>query len=110
MLAQLRGYVFGVEDRDIEEAARRFALLGDPTRLRILRTVMECGEAPVHEIAHLSGASRCNTSAHLGRLALAGLVSRRREGSTVYYRVSDASLPALCETMCASLRARELVS
>lgn len=99
-----------MEDRDIEEAARRFALLGDPTRLRILRTVMNRGEAPVHEIAMLSGASRFNTSAHLGRLALAGLVARRREGSTVYYRVGDASLPAICEAMCASLRARDMVS
>lgn len=95
-----------MEDREIEDVAHRFALLGDPTRLRILRAVMEGGEAPVHAIARTAGASRFNTSAHLGRLAAAGLVARRRAGSTVYYRLNDTNLPAICAAMCASLRAR----
>jgi DNA-binding transcriptional ArsR family regulator len=89
-----------MEDWEIEEAAHRFALLGDPTRLRILRTVMDHGEAPVHEIALRSGTSRFNTSAHLNRLALFGLVARRREGSSVYYRVDDGHLPRICAAMC----------
>jgi DNA-binding transcriptional ArsR family regulator len=95
-----------MEDWEIEEAARRFSLLGDPTRLRILRTLMDHGEAPVHEIARLAGASRFNASAHLNRLALAGLVARRRQASTVYYRVGSRELPAICEAMCASIRER----
>jgi len=89
-----------MEDRHIEEAANRFALLGDPTRLRILRAVMEQEEAPVHQIALRAGASRFNTSAHLNRLALAGLVARRREGSSVYYRAGDRQLAAICAAMC----------
>ena len=91
---------------EIDEAAHRFALLSDPTRLRILHTVMERGELPVHEIADAAGASRFNTSAHLTRLAGGGLVARRREGSTVYYRVDDRNLPRVCELMCESLRRR----
>jgi DNA-binding transcriptional ArsR family regulator len=88
----------------IEEAARRFALLGDPTRLRILHTVMERGEQSVGAIAEIAGSSRFNTSSHLNRLALGGLVARRREGSTVYYRVADENLPHICDSMCDSLR------
>jgi ArsR family transcriptional regulator len=91
---------------EIESAAHRFALLGDPTRLRILHTVMEGGELSVHEIAEIARASRFNTSAHLNRLALGGLVARRREGSTVYYRVEDRQLRSICDSMCESLRAR----
>ena len=87
----------------IEEAAHRFALLGDPTRLRILHTVMERGEMSVHAIAEAASVSRFNTSAHLNRLALAGLVARRREASTVYYRVNDENLPRICDWMCESL-------
>lgn len=90
----------------IEEAAHRFALLGDPTRLRILHSVMERGELSVHAIAEVAGASRFNTSAHLNRLALGGLVARRREGSTVYYRVDDQNLPRICDWMCDSLQQR----
>jgi DNA-binding transcriptional ArsR family regulator len=94
-----------MNDWEIEQAAHRFALLSDPTRLRILHTVMEQGELSVHAIAELAGVSRFNTSAHLNRLATGGLVARRREGSTVYYRVDDRRLPVICESMCASLRA-----
>jgi DNA-binding transcriptional ArsR family regulator len=92
----------------LDEAARRFALLGDPTRLRILHVVMEDGELSVTAIAAAAETSRFNASAHLNRLANAGLVSRRREGNSVLYRLADGNLPQICETMCASLRAQAL--
>ena len=106
VLDQLRGYAATMNESEIEAAAYRFALLADPTRLRILHTVMERGELPVHEVAALARASRFNTSSHLNRLAVGGLVSRRREGSTVYYRVTDRQLRVICDSMCESLRAR----
>src|ERR1700694_3615096 len=90
----------------IEEAAHPFALLGDPTRLLILHTVMERGELSVGAIAEVAGASRFNASAHLNRLALGGLVARRRGGSTGYYRVDDETLPRICEWMCDLLQHR----
>jgi ArsR family transcriptional regulator len=90
----------------IEEAAYRFALLGDPTRLRILHALMGHGELAVAAVAERAQTSRFNASAHLNRLALAGLVARRRDGSTVYDRVDDVNLPAVCEWMCESLRKR----
>ena len=90
----------------IEEAARRFALLGDPSRLRILSTLNVSGELAVGELAPLSGLTRTNLSQHLSRLAAAGLVGRRREGTTIYYRVVDESLGELCDLVCASLRER----
>ncbi|HEY8796382.1 MAG TPA: metalloregulator ArsR/SmtB family transcription factor [Candidatus Dormibacteraeota bacterium] len=90
----------------LEEAARRFALLGDPSRLRILSTLNEFGELAVGELATLSGLTRTNLSQHLSRLAAAGLVGRRREGTTIYYRIVDESLGELCDLVCASLRER----
>jgi DNA-binding transcriptional ArsR family regulator len=88
---------------EIDAAALRFSLLGDPTRLRILHAMMERGEMPVYEIALQARTSRFNASAHLNRLAMVGLVARRREGSTVYYRVADRELYSICESMCAAL-------
>lgn len=90
----------------VELAAHRFALLGDPTRLRIMNVLMECPELSVGEIARAVTTSRFNASAHLNRLAAAGLLGRRREGTTVFYRVDDANLPRVCEWMCQSLRER----
>lgn len=95
-----------MKESEIEQAAYLFALLGDPTRLRILHAVLEQGERSVHEIAEIARVSRFNTSAHLNRLALGGLVARRREASTVYYRVDDRNLATICALICESLRAR----
>jgi len=97
-----------MKDWEIEAAAHRFALLADPTRLRILRTVMEGGEMSVGAIAEAAGASRFNTSAHLNRLAAGGLVARRREGSTVYYRIGDENVSRICDWMCDSLQRRRV--
>lgn len=95
----------------IEEAAYRFALLGDPTRLRMMAVLMECHELSVGGVARAASISRFNASAHLNRLAAAGLLARRRAGTTVYYRVNDVNLPRVCDWMCDSLRdrARSLV-
>lgn len=106
MIEQLHGYIRTVESWEITAAAHRFALLSDPTRLRILHTVIEGGEMSVGAIAGAAGTSRFNASAHLNRLAAGGMVSRRREASTVYYRIDDANLPRICESMCDSLRHR----
>jgi DNA-binding transcriptional ArsR family regulator len=97
-----------VKESEIEAAAHRFGLLSDPTRLRILRAVMEHGEMPVHAIAEATGASRFNTSAHHNRLAAGGLLARRRVASTVFYRLDDENMPRICEAMCDSLHRRAL--
>lgn len=92
----------------LEQAARRFALLGDPTRLRILSVLHDAGELSVGALAACSGVSRENVSQHLSRLADAGLVARRREGTSVHYRVSDPTLGQVCDLVCSSVRASRL--
>ena len=107
MFDQLRSYGWLVMTPElIEEVARRFALLGDPTRLRILHSLMERGELSVGEAAAVSGTSRFNASAHLNRLALGGLVLLRREGTTHYYRISDGNLRNVCDAMCDAMKER----
>ena len=46
-------------------------------------------------------------SKHLGVLADAGIVARRRQGSFMRYRVIDDSVYRLCEEICGSV-ARQL--
>jgi DNA-binding transcriptional ArsR family regulator len=107
VIVQLNGYDLVVMTPElIEEAAHRFALLGDPTRLRILDTLMHTGELSVGQVAEAARTSRFNASAHLNRLAAGGLVARRRVASTVYYRVADANLTNVCDWICSSLKAR----
>ena len=75
-----------------DEDRQRFAAVGralaDPKRLCVLESLAE-GELSVGD---LSTRVRCqvpNMSQHLAVLRSAGLVSTRRDGSTIYYRLAD---------------------
>ncbi len=82
--------------------ARRFAVLGEPMRLRLLHELME-QEQPVNTLVGLTGGTQANVSRHLQTLAAAGLVSRRKEGLQVFYAIADPSIFKLCDLVCGSL-------
>ena len=90
----------------LEEAARRFALLSDVNRLRILSTLHEHGEQSTGQLAQKTSLAMANVSQHLSRLMAGGLVSRRREGQHAYYAISDSTVASLCEIVCSSVRER----
>lgn len=92
----------------IELVARRFRMLGEPQRLRILRA-LEHGRRTVGEIVELLQGNQPNISKHLLALHAAGLVARRREGNSIYYSIADPVIFRLCELVCrsASQDARE---
>jgi DNA-binding transcriptional ArsR family regulator len=69
----------------VQVAARRFAALGDPTRLAVFRLVAE-QPLSVAEVAHRLPVSRPAVSQHLRVLAQAGLVSHDVEGNRHLYR------------------------
>jgi DNA-binding transcriptional ArsR family regulator len=93
----------------IEVAARRFAVLSDANRLRLIGLLMNSGERPVGELAEELGTSQANVSKHLKTLHDAGIVGRRQEGTAVYYSVVDPSIRELCDIVCARIgsQARE---
>jgi DNA-binding transcriptional ArsR family regulator len=92
-----------VPDSLIDDAARRFGLLSDPTRLRILAVLLEHEPMTVTELSEALGIATPNVSQHLARLSAGRLVSREKAGRTVHYRTSDPSLRPLCELMCSAL-------
>lgn len=93
-------------DQLLSEVARRFALLGDETRLRVVRHLHDHGESSVGEIADGIGATVANVSQHLHRLLVGGVVTRRRERRSVLYAIDDPTVEALCSTACDSVRDR----
>jgi DNA-binding transcriptional ArsR family regulator len=84
--------------------ARRFAILGEPMRVRLLDALHERGEASVSELAEAVGAGHANVSKHLNLLLAERMVGRRRDGSRAMYRIIDPSLIRLCEDVCAGVR------
>jgi DNA-binding transcriptional ArsR family regulator len=49
------------------------------------------------------GCSQANVSRHLSLLYQEGLLARRKEGTTVYYSIGDASVEDLCKIVCARI-------
>ena len=86
----------------IDLVAERFRTLGEPTRLHLLNELRQ-GERSVGDLVEALGATQANVSNHLQLLHAAGMVGRRREGTTIYYRVADPSVFRLCELVCGRL-------
>ena len=92
-------------DEIAELIARRFRLLAEPTRVKLLDRLHE-GEASVQELAEAVGTTQQNVSKHLVALADAGILGRRKQGNFVYYRVADESIWRLCDDVCGSVERR----
>lgn len=81
-----------------EAVARYFGVLAEPARLKILHAICN-GEKSVNHIMSETGMAQANASRHLGLMYQAGLLHRRREGTQVFYRVTDAMFLELCRTV-----------
>jgi DNA-binding transcriptional ArsR family regulator len=83
--------------------ARRFRVIGEPMRIRLLDRLRE-GEATVSDLAEALDASQQNISKHLSVLADVGIVGRRKAGNHVHYRIVDEGVFALCDQVCGSVQ------
>jgi DNA-binding transcriptional ArsR family regulator len=88
----------------IERVADRFRLLSDPTRLRIVNELHASGELTVGELVQRLEISYATASKQLALLRAHNTVARRREGTKVFYRITDPSLDEVCNVVCKSLR------
>jgi DNA-binding transcriptional ArsR family regulator len=92
-------------ERVFAAVARYFAVLGEPTRLKILHAICD-EERSVSAIVKATGATQTNVSRHLALMLQVGVVSRRREGSTVHYRLSDPEFAQMCRSVCVRIAGR----
>ena len=88
-----------------ELIARRFRVLSDPLRVRILDLLRD-GELSVNAIAEQLGAGQQNVSKHLNVLTDAAMLQRRKAGTQVFYAIADEGVFALCEQVCGSLQSQ----
>lgn len=74
-----------------------FKLLGDPTRVRLLYALLEAGELCVCDLAAATSTAESTVSQALRMLRASGVVTGRREGRNVYYRLSDGHVRMLLD-------------
>lgn len=89
----------------LEQVAAYFQVLAEPTRLRILNLLRD-GERNVGELAQACGYTAANISRHLSLMTKHGLVVREGRGTSVYYRLTDESVDALCDLVCGNIARR----
>ena len=86
-------------DPVFDAVAAYFSVLSEPTRLKIMHAVCN-GESSVSDIVAETGATQTNVSRHLGLMHRHGVLTRRREGTQVFYRVADPTMIDLCRSVC----------
>ncbi|GBD47682.1 ArsR/SmtB family transcription factor [Methylopila sp. Yamaguchi] len=80
----------------IAEAA---ALIGDPTRARMLGVLMDGRARTAKELASLAGVSAPTASGHVAKMTAAGLVSVATQGRHRYVRLAGAEVAELIERL-----------
>jgi len=82
-----------------QAAARLMKLLSSEQRLILLCRLIE-GECSVGDLAQYVGLAQSAASQHLAKLRAEGLVATRREGQTIFYRISDPKTVKVIDTLC----------
>jgi DNA-binding transcriptional ArsR family regulator len=94
-----------VSQEVVQQVAEYFSILSEPMRLRILNLLRE-GEKCVQELVEATATSQANVSKHLKVMLQAGILSRRSEGTSAYYKVEDELIFELCNLVCDRLATR----
>lgn len=94
-----------MSDQALELVAARFRVLGEASRLKLLRA-LEPGERNVSQLVEATGLTQANVSRHLQTLTDAGILGRRKEGLNVIYCIADLTIFDLCKHVCGSLQER----
>jgi len=93
-----------VDEKVYEAEAEYFKALSHPTRIKIVQYLKE-GERCVCEIVPYLKEEQSNVSRHLAALKRAGiLLSSRKEGVSVYYKVQDENVYKILDLALSSVK------
>jgi DNA-binding transcriptional ArsR family regulator len=93
-IAQLKSRVEEIDERGFRVTETFFSALGDATRLKILKLIANEELCSCEVMAALE-LTQPTTSHHLGILERAGLLSSRRKGKWVFYKIANSKIQNL---------------
>lgn len=88
-----------VEESVFDSAAELFSILSTPIRLKIISALCQ-GEKNVTQLLSEISTTQPNMSQHLATLYRAGVLSRRRDSTQIYYKLQNERVAALCRAVC----------
>jgi len=92
-----------VDSRAYEVQTEYFKALSHPVRIRIVHYLKE-GERCVCKIVPYLKEEQSNVSRHLAALKRAGILSSRKEGVSVYYRIQDENVYEILDLVLRSVK------
>lgn len=92
----------GESDQVFATAAELFRLLSTPIRLKIISALCQT-EKNVSQLLHEIDTTQPNMSQHLSTLYRAGVLSRRRDATQIYYRIGNERAASLCRAVCTQI-------
>ncbi|HLF18999.1 MAG TPA: metalloregulator ArsR/SmtB family transcription factor [Candidatus Omnitrophota bacterium] len=87
-----------MEEKIFQMHAEVCKSMANPTRLRIM-TLLRKGEKSVEELRERLGLPKANLSQHLGVLRHRRIVSTRRDGLNIYYKVANPKMIRACDIL-----------
>ncbi len=89
-------------DQVFSSAAELFRLLATPIRLKIISALCNT-EKTVSQLLAEIDTTQPNMSQHLSTLYRAGVLSRRRDATQIYYRIGNERAASLCRAVCTQI-------
>lgn len=83
------------QKQDLPHLADLLTVAGNETRLKILFLLAQEPELCVCDMADVTGMSVSSISHQLSKLRAHGLIAKRREGQTIFYRLQDIPFVAI---------------
>lgn len=87
-----------MEEKIFQMHAEVCKSMANPTRLKIMN-LLRHGEKPVEELRKQLGLPKTNLSQHLGVLRQRKIVSTRRAGLNIYYKVANPKMIKACDIL-----------
>ncbi len=81
------------------ELAEIFKALAHPQRLCIVNTLCHKERSNVNEMQDCLGEAQSTVSQHLAKLKASKIICGEREGTNVYYRITDERMRKLLKTI-----------
>jgi len=82
----------------LKENARFLRILGDETKLKIIRHILN-GEICSCEFISITERAQSTVSTHLNDLEKEGVLKSRREGRNIYYSIKDKRIYGICKLL-----------
>lgn len=93
--------LFAIDDLEAHagDVASVLRTIGNESRLLILCRLASQGEVTAGSLTGTGGLGQSALSQHLGRLREDGIITYRRDGQTLWYRIADPRIESLMETL-----------